>query len=618
MSKLKIKASVLPNIKTKIQGAVSRGIKGVYIDDNQHLVFILTDNTELDLGFIGTDLRVNGGYIQYKADDNLWKNLVPLSSLKGDRGNDGAKGDKGDPFTYADFTAEQLAALKGEKGDKGDIGPQGIQGPKGDKGDSAAIPDLAQNDPTQPDYVKNRTHYTENGIVWILPECSLTLADDGFPILREFNITIGNRYKVFIDGTEYEGTCVDGSAFAEDLTGIPLLTNDGVDFTTGDNIIFMIICLPPEGVEETGAYGAYMGIANGATVTLAIGEDSEVVHKLDNKYIDAEWMATRAPVPVTIYEDTLSILASCCRSYGSLERVPFILKDNTTYIVEWDGTSYECKPPIELGVLCIGNVSILNNEYPDTGEPFIYIDTHKTGSEEFGDPFAQWWTTTDYKRNDVNVKVSEVKQEPVKIPKEFLLEVPEIFFADYGETTYEECYQATLEGKVVILRYALSQVPMSLVSGTEEVTTVQYYAIGNLHLNEINYKDYTDSTLYSYFTFNSNIVDYDKSYCEFRLDSASGWTTIWNELVTVDTLTKNTLTITDYGNNTLECNKSYQECSSAYYSGMLDATLLSANSTKCKLIAAKNNGDSFTLYFDDGTDRIVIKINSDDSVVYAS
>lgn len=60
------------------------------------------------------------------------------------------KGDKGDPFTYADFTAEQLAALKGPKGDKGDTGeqgpkgetgaqgPTGPQGPQGEKGDTGA------------------------------------------------------------------------------------------------------------------------------------------------------------------------------------------------------------------------------------------------------------------------------------------------------------------------------------------------------------------------------------------------------------------------------------------------------------------------------------------------
>lgn len=54
---------------------------------------------------------------------------------KGDTGPQGEKGEKGDAFTYADFTAEQLASLKGEKGDKGDRGEQGIQGEKGDKGE---------------------------------------------------------------------------------------------------------------------------------------------------------------------------------------------------------------------------------------------------------------------------------------------------------------------------------------------------------------------------------------------------------------------------------------------------------------------------------------------------
>ena len=66
---------------------------------------------------------------------------------QGPAGPKGDKGEKGDSFTYADFTAEQLAALKGEKGDKGDTGaqgPQGIQGEtgpqgeKGEKGDTGA------------------------------------------------------------------------------------------------------------------------------------------------------------------------------------------------------------------------------------------------------------------------------------------------------------------------------------------------------------------------------------------------------------------------------------------------------------------------------------------------
>ena len=59
---------------------------------------------------------------------NGWVNNGPLQGAKGD------KGDKGDPFTYADFTAEQLATLKGEKGDKGDTGAQGPAGADGKDG----------------------------------------------------------------------------------------------------------------------------------------------------------------------------------------------------------------------------------------------------------------------------------------------------------------------------------------------------------------------------------------------------------------------------------------------------------------------------------------------------
>lgn len=73
-----------------------------------------------------------------------------VSTVTGQKGDPGPKGDKGDPFTYADFTADQLAALKGPKGDpgpKGDqgiqgvagpigpVGPQGPVGPKGDRGE---------------------------------------------------------------------------------------------------------------------------------------------------------------------------------------------------------------------------------------------------------------------------------------------------------------------------------------------------------------------------------------------------------------------------------------------------------------------------------------------------
>ena len=64
--------------------------------------------------------------------------LAALKGEKGDKGDKGEKGDKGAAFVYSDFTAEQLAGLKGPKGDTGAQGPKGDTGPAGDKGDTGA------------------------------------------------------------------------------------------------------------------------------------------------------------------------------------------------------------------------------------------------------------------------------------------------------------------------------------------------------------------------------------------------------------------------------------------------------------------------------------------------
>ena len=93
-----------------------------------------------DAWFVGTsDSNV---VYQWDVDKASWVNVGALKGPKGDTGNtgpqgtQGPKGEKGDTFTYADFTAEQLASLKGEKGETGAQGPKGDTGPQGPKGDT--------------------------------------------------------------------------------------------------------------------------------------------------------------------------------------------------------------------------------------------------------------------------------------------------------------------------------------------------------------------------------------------------------------------------------------------------------------------------------------------------
>ena len=79
---------------------------------------------------------------------------------KGETGPKGPKGDpgeKGAPFTYADFTAAQLAALKGEKGDKGDEGDTGATGPQGEKGEPGPAGQTGPQGPVGPQGPKGET-----------------------------------------------------------------------------------------------------------------------------------------------------------------------------------------------------------------------------------------------------------------------------------------------------------------------------------------------------------------------------------------------------------------------------------------------------------------------------
>lgn len=69
-----------------------------------------------------TVAEIDGGHRVVIADKNGDKTFDVMDGARGARG---AKGDKGDAFTYADFTAEQLAALKGARGDKGEPGNNG-------------------------------------------------------------------------------------------------------------------------------------------------------------------------------------------------------------------------------------------------------------------------------------------------------------------------------------------------------------------------------------------------------------------------------------------------------------------------------------------------------------
>lgn len=80
------------------------------------------------------ELQNSGTAIQWRyVGDNVWTDLVQLSSLKGEKGDKGDKGDKGETGA----TGPQ--GPQGETGAQGPAGPQGETGPQGPAGDSGVV-----------------------------------------------------------------------------------------------------------------------------------------------------------------------------------------------------------------------------------------------------------------------------------------------------------------------------------------------------------------------------------------------------------------------------------------------------------------------------------------------
>ena len=112
--------AIRPWVEQILDAIASGALAGIGIESLEQTT-ISTDDSGIN---IWTATLTDGSTYQFEV----------RNGQRGEKGLQGATGEKGDPFTYADFTAEQLAELKGPKGDKGDTGEQGPKGEKGPQG----------------------------------------------------------------------------------------------------------------------------------------------------------------------------------------------------------------------------------------------------------------------------------------------------------------------------------------------------------------------------------------------------------------------------------------------------------------------------------------------------
>lgn len=269
-----------------------------------------------------------------KGDPFTYEDFTPeqLESLKGPKGDpftyddftpeelEQLKGPKGDSFTYDDFTPEQLALLKGPKGDSftyDDFTPdqlEQLKGPKGDPGPTYTAgenitisadnvisatggsggqvqPDWNQNDSTAADYVKNRPFYTGDPVETVLvEESTVSFADDSglyIGVLKStFSATLGETYKVSLDGTTYESTCVN---FADSLV-IGNLSIAGVGVDTGEPFIMIV---------DNGKTIKILTTDTSDSHTFSISRFAPKVVKIDEKYLPDTIVANVAKAKAT-------------------------------------------------------------------------------------------------------------------------------------------------------------------------------------------------------------------------------------------------------------------------------------------------------------------------------
>ena len=133
-------------------------------------------------------------------------------------------------------------------------------------------------------------------------------------------------------------------------------------------------------------------------------------------------------------------------TYFASLRSPVEIAEGQTYIVNWDGTEYECVCVIAQSMPVIGNQSIMGAGN-DTGEPFLCVDNNRESALEF-------YTLDTSASHTISVKMKGEVITPIAeefIPSGAVITYDSNLSTYSSELNYEELYERLLGGKQVVL-----------------------------------------------------------------------------------------------------------------------------------------------------------------------
>lgn len=218
--------------------------------------------------------------------------------------------------------------------------------------------------------------YTESGeqttITWDGDTDGRVAIDSLFYKISELTPTI----EEMVGGVVYTRSQND-DIFQEEITSDSITTlSEHVYQVKGYGRSVVLVALENDEIEgiiiERGMYYSKegSGVLSTYVTSLTYGTP-DTVHKIDDKYLP-EGYPTKSVQTTTLMEEQAVEFTLDNPIYYAILPNPFEISVGQTYIVNWDGTEYECVCfALTDNVYRFGNMSILNDG-DDTGEPFLY------------------------------------------------------------------------------------------------------------------------------------------------------------------------------------------------------------------------------------------------------
>lgn len=143
----------------------------------------------------------------------------------------------------------------------------------------------------EPGHILNRTHWTEGGMVELLPGCN-PIYDEGdgtFVIMGAIPFVVGEEITVNWNGTPYK--CLTYAFVPDEELGEAVvfgnseaLTNEWGLAVEANDAPFVFLHFALQSVTVV------LPLDGSTEVTVSILSNGEIVHKLDNKYLDVDWL----------------------------------------------------------------------------------------------------------------------------------------------------------------------------------------------------------------------------------------------------------------------------------------------------------------------------------------